>query len=100
MPAFLGRTLEAWFRRRFEENDRWSKVGAWWDRKGENEIGLVALDESSKELLVGECKLNPTKIDLDVVRLKAAAFLQTHPELQSWKLEVAGLSPEDMLRTW
>lgn len=99
MPAFLGRTLEAWFRRRFEENDRWSKVGAWWDRKGENKIDLVALDESSKELLVGECKLNPTKIDLDVVRLKAAAFLQTHPELQSWKLEVAGLSPEDMLRT-
>lgn len=33
-----------------------SKIGAYWDKSGENEIDLLAIDESNKQLFFGECK--------------------------------------------
>jgi hypothetical protein len=38
-------------------------IGSYWDRKGENEIDIAAVNDMDKILLLGECKLNPKKID-------------------------------------
>jgi AAA+ ATPase superfamily predicted ATPase len=34
----------------------WTEVGAWWDRKGENEIDAIAMDERSGRVLFAEIK--------------------------------------------
>lgn len=34
----------------------WTEVGAWWDRKGENEIDAIAKDERSRKVLFAEVK--------------------------------------------
>lgn len=99
LPDFLGRTLEDWFRRSAIEDGPWFEVGGWWDRKGENEIDLVAADSSEKRLLFGEVKLNPKKYNEIKLRMKAARFLEANPRFADWSQEFRGLSPEDMLRS-
>jgi hypothetical protein len=34
----------------------WTEVGAWWDRKGENEIDAIAWDVRSRKVLFAEVK--------------------------------------------
>lgn len=34
--AFTGLALERWFRARLAESGEWTRMGTWWDRKGEN----------------------------------------------------------------
>ena len=99
LPDFLGRTLEDWFRRSAIEDGPWFDVGGWWDRKGENEIDLVAADSSEKRLLFGEVKLNPKKYNEVKLRMKATRFLEANPRFADWSQEFRGLSPEDMLRS-
>lgn len=43
---------------------RFTDVGPWWDRKG-NEIDIVSLGKNTKEILFGECKWRNRKIDLN-----------------------------------
>ena len=41
-PVLSGRALEEYFRRKFAESGKWTRIGAWWDRKGENELDMLA----------------------------------------------------------
>ena len=43
---FSGRTLEQYFQAKAFESGLYTQVGNWWDRKGENEIDLIALSEN------------------------------------------------------
>ena len=47
---FSGFALEGYFRERFIEERRYTKIGSWWDRKGENEIDLICEDEQHNRL--------------------------------------------------
>ncbi len=38
------------------------KLGKWWDKK--DEIDIVALNEQTKEIIIGECKYTNSKIDI------------------------------------
>lgn len=51
--------------------DREEKIAAfWWDRKGENEIDLIAQDELDGSCRVFEIKRDRKRIDLDVLKEK------------------------------
>lgn len=98
LPEYLGHVLEQWFRQELLESGRWDAVGAWWDRKGEHEIDLIAVDEIDKRILFGEAKLDPKKFNEIKLRMKAEAFLQVNPQYRSWSMFFRGFSPEDMLK--
>lgn len=53
------------------ESGQWTKVGSWWDRKGENKIDLVAVNRQDKRLLIAEVKTDPEKYDSGKSGLKA-----------------------------
>lgn len=38
--------LERYFERKLRESGRYTRIGRYWDRKGENEIDLIAVNES------------------------------------------------------
>ena len=97
LPTYLGRTLEDWFRQRLLESGDWNPVGGWWDRRGENEIDLVALDRLKKRVLFAEVKTNAKKYDELRLRMKSETFLNAHNELKNWEKVFLGLSPKDML---
>lgn len=48
--TFSGFALEGYFREKFVEERRYTKIGSWWDRKGENEIDLICEDEQRNRL--------------------------------------------------
>jgi len=41
-------------------------MGSWWNRKGD-EIDIVALNDDAKDILIGECKWNNRKMDVDIL---------------------------------
>ena len=45
---------------------KFQKIGSWWDRKGD-EIDIVALNDDTKDILIGECKWNNRQMDLDTL---------------------------------
>ena len=94
--TFSGFALEGYFRERFIEERRYTKIGSWWDRKGENEIDLICEDELHNRLDFFEVKRDPARIGLDALEKKAEAFLRKNPELNSRKITFCGMSLKDL----
>lgn len=71
---FVGRTLEQYFRLKAIDSGDFTTVGRWWNRKGENEIDLIALNEFTHTGIVAEIKRNPLKISLSNLQEKVNAL--------------------------
>ncbi len=95
--TFSGLMLERWFRRVLIETHQYTRIGSWWDRKGENEIDIVAENELSGEAAFFEVKRKAENIDIDVLEKKAAAFLRATGEFKDYAISYKGLSMNDML---
>ena len=90
--VFSGRTLEQYFQTLLMESGRYTQVGNWWDRKGENELDIVAINEFDLTGTVAEVKRNPRKISMSKLGDKLAAlpkdcFGKYNFSLQSFSLE-------------
>ena len=62
---FSGQMLERYFRQKFAESGEWTRIGSWWDRKGGNEIDLIAENELDGRCVACEVKRDKSRIDLD-----------------------------------
>ena len=91
---FTGHTLEQYFQALVMENEQYTMVGNWWDRKGENEIDLIALNEFDHSGIVAEIKRNPNKISISDLQRKAENLPAS--EFGRYKLELRALSMDDM----
>ena len=94
-PVFSGFALESYFHQKFAESGKWTRLGNWWDRKGENELDLIAEDELGGKLLVAEVKRDKRRIDLDAVRGKYETFVKAVGKRHG-KPQFKALSIEDM----
>lgn len=95
---YSGRVLEGWFRAKFLESGLYPEVGSWWDRKGENEIDLIAVNAERRVAWVFEIKCNPKKFDPTVLQRKTAVMLGQNNRLEGFDIRTKGLSLEDMVR--
>ena len=43
--TYTGKVLEKYFRAKIIESELFTHISSWWDRKGENEIDIIAADE-------------------------------------------------------
>lgn len=71
---FTGRTLEQYFQAKVMESGNYTMAGNWWDRKGLNEIDMIALNEFEYKGIVAEIKRNPKKINLSELEDKIKAL--------------------------
>ena len=94
--AFSGIALEQYFKAKFLEEGRYTKIGGWWDRKGENEIDLVCENEFSGRLDFYEIKTNASRYDRRELERKVEAFFSKHPDKEAGGHAIAGVSIEDM----
>ena len=94
--VFAGYALERFFIWKFTKETHCTKIGGWWDRKGENEIDLVIDDEIGNTLQFAEVKIDPKRIDIKKLETKTKSFFNKNPELRQRKCQLIGLSPEDM----
>ena len=95
-PVLSGHALEDYFRRKEAESGRWTRIGSWWDRKGENEIDLIAENELDKYAVVAEVKRDKERISVDVLKDKVAAFLRATGEFKDYSMSYLALSLEEM----
>ena len=72
-----------------------TRIGVFWDRKGENEIVLITLNELEKSARIIEIKRQKRKIDMERLRIKGAFFIES-TGLKDYQVEYLGLSMEDM----
>ncbi len=95
-PTWAGRVLERLYRRHFRNLGLFTDVGPWWDKKGENEIDLVALNSTEKRIVFAEIKLNPEKIHLEELKKKANAFFFYNPRFATFEFSFMGLSTKEL----
>lgn len=95
-PTYSGLVLEQYFRDVMVESGRYTRIGNWHDRKGENEIDIIAANELNKTVDFYEVKRQKKDIDLSVLRMKAECFLNTTREFKGFDITCRGLSMEDM----
>ena len=94
--TFSGMMLERYFRRTLIELHAYTRIGGWWDRKGENEIDIVAENELNDEATFFEVKRKAANIDLEVLEKKAEAFLRATGKFKGYTISYKGLSMDDM----
>ena len=91
---FSGRTLEQYFQAKAMESGEFTMAGNWWDRKGGNEIDMIALDEFEQTGIVAEIKRNPEKISPKTLEERVKALPTS--DFGKYNLTLKGLSIEDM----
>lgn len=94
--TFSGLMLERYFRRVLVERKAYTRIGGWWDRKGENEIDIVAENELDNRATFFEVKRKAENIDLTALKAKAAIFLRATGEFKDYTISYKGLSMDDM----
>ena len=94
--TFSGLMLERWFRRVLIERQAYTRIGGWWDRKGENEIDIVAENELDDTATFFEVKRKAVNIDLETLEAKAAVFLRATGAFRNYTISYKGLSMDDM----
>jgi len=95
-PVFSGWMLEGYFKSLFAESHRYTRMGAWWDRKGENGIDLVCENELTGKLDFYEVKRSASRFSASALALKVEAFLAKNPSKRRRGGVQVGLSMADM----
>jgi AAA+ ATPase superfamily predicted ATPase len=88
--------LEKYFREKLIEQGGITKIGGYWDKTGENEIDLIALNETEKKAQIMEIKRNEKHIRYNLLREKAAVMLAKTGGLKDCEIQYKGLSMTDM----
>ena len=91
-----GFMLERYFRQKLRESQRYTQIGQFWDRKGENEIDIVAINEIDGIADIYEVKKDKARYDENLLKQKVDYMLQVCPELKKLDIHLACLSLEDM----
>ena len=94
--TFSGLMLERYFHRVAMESGEYTRLGRWWDRKGENEIDMIGEDELTDKATFYEIKRQESEIDIGVLKQKAEVFLRATHEFKGYEISFKGLSMGEM----
>ncbi len=95
-PTFSGGALEKYFRSKAKESKHYTMIGSWWDRKGENEIDMIAANEIDKTVEIAEVKRNKKNIDIQSLEAKSKIMLDTNNSFCDYDIKLKGLDMNDM----
>ena len=91
-----GKSLEDYFIELLKESGKYTRLGYWHDRKGENEIDIVAEDEVDGKIQFIEVKLQAKNYDEETLRVKSDAFMKSVGKFTGYDVSYRGLSMDDM----
>lgn len=74
----------------------YTRIGNWWNRKGESEIDIVAVDDISRRIDFFEVKHDASRFNKGDLQRKADEFLTVSAEFADFKKGFKGVSVEDM----
>lgn len=94
--TYTGKVLERYFLAKMIESEEYTQIASWWDRKGENEVDLIAADELEQKVTFYEVKRQAKDINLGILKDKAEHFFQATGKFKKYDIGYQGLSMEDM----
>ena len=94
--TFSGKMLERYFKRVLIESKAYTRIGSWWDRKGENEIDIVAENELNDEAVFIEVKRQKENFDAVALNEKVSVFTRATGKFKGYVISQKGLSMTDM----
>lgn len=95
--TYSGQILEDYFRDAIKESGEYTRIGYWHDRKGANEIDIIAEDALAEKLDIIEAKRLENNIDYSVLRSKSDIFLRSiKHDYSQYNIQFKGLSLTDL----
>lgn len=94
--VFSGFILERYFRQKFAETGLYTRIGNWWDKKSQNEIDIITMNEIDKTIDFYEVKKKKENIDLNLLRQKSEFFISKSGLDEAYVKNHEGLSMEEM----
>ena len=91
-----GKSLESYFNEVLKETGIYTRLGYWHDRKGENEIDIIAEDEIDNKIEFIEVKRQAKNFDENILKSKSELFMKAVGSLKGYNVVYKGLSIEDM----
>ena len=94
--VFSGSMLERYFRDKFMQSGLYTDIGMYWNRKGENEIDLITLNDLVKTAAIYEIKRDESRYSITKLEEKVTNLLEAEKELKKYSLDLGKLSLRDM----
>jgi AAA+ ATPase superfamily predicted ATPase len=94
--TFSGFQLEKYYKAQLMASQNYTRIGSYWDRKGENEIDIIAINDLEMVVNFYEIKRQKNNIRLETLKEKANYFLSNHPHLKDFKKKYVAYSMDDM----
>ncbi len=94
--TFSGLMLERYFKRMLIESKKYTRIGSWWDRKGENEIDIVAENELNNEVVFFEIKRNKDNFNANLLNEKVKTFIRATGKYGDYTINQRLLSLNDL----
>lgn len=94
--TFSGKMLERYFKRVLMESKAYTRIGSWWDRKGENEIDIIAENELDNEAVFIEVKRKKENFDANLLYKKVDVFTRATGKFTDYTITQKCLSMTDM----
>lgn len=94
--TYSGFALERYFEQRLREKGYYTRIGKFWDRKGTNEIDLIAINEIDGIAEIYEIKRDRQRYDEKALKEKTEVLLQNCKELHGMDIRLGVLSMEDL----
>ncbi len=91
-PQYSGLVLENYFREKMIEEEKITEIGSYWDRKGQNEIDIIAVNDMTMKAIVAEVKRDPKRADIGELEEKSK---HVHG-LKGYEVEYRVLSLNDL----
>lgn len=93
--TFSGIELESLYTAILKESKQFNRIGSYWDRKGENEIDIIAIDDFNKSVFIIEVKRQLKKYN-DSALLVKSAHVQSKLKLKNYRIEHRCFSLDNM----
>lgn len=80
--TFSGKMLERYFFEKAKESQNFTRIGRWWDSKGENEIDLICANEPDKSVEFYKVKRNRKNASIGILKIKSEKMLASNPSFK------------------
>ena len=94
--TYSGIVLEDYFKDMLLETSNYTQIGSWWDRKGENEIDIIAANELTKTVTFFEVKRQESEFRQSLLEEKSNKFFEATGKYRKYAVSLVCLSMKDM----
>lgn len=94
--TYSGKVLERWFKDVMKEGGQFTHIDSWWDRKGEHEIDIIAVDDLERRVTFYEVKRQRSELDMKMLNEKVQRFMEVTGEYGKYEVSQAGLCMDDI----